>query len=110
MALDYTAATKRNQAGGVAHAPLFLDRIETPGDTSYATGGYTMDSFLESLLEASRSIQDIQGYGSNGTTKVDVRWNAATGKMLVLTTSSGAEVANATNLSGYTFYLSIWSK
>jgi hypothetical protein len=110
MALDYTAATVRSQTGGVPSRPMFMDYLEVPGDASYATGGYALGTFLESLVEASRTIKNVIGHGTNGTTKVDVRWNAATSKMLVVSTTTGVEVSNATNLSAYTFYLTTWSE
>lgn len=110
MALDYTAATVRSQTGKIASRPNFNDYIEVPGDASYATGGYSMDSFFESLVEQARTIKNIIGHGTNGTTKVDVRWVASSGKMMVVSTTTGVEVANATNLSAYTFYLTIFSE
>lgn len=110
MALDYTAATVRSQTGGIASRPTFHDFIEVPGDTSYTTGGYALDSFLESLVEQARSIKNIVGHGTNGTTKVDVRWDAVTSKLVVVSTTTGAQVSNATDLSLYTFYLTIFSE
>ena len=109
MALDYTTATLRTQQGGVASRPQFMDRVDTPGDASYATGGYALDSFLESLVEQSRSIKNVLGHGTNGTTKVDVRWDSTTSKMLVVSTTTGVEISNATDLSAYTFYLTIFA-
>lgn len=110
MALAFGDATVRSQAGAIASRPLFMDYIEVPGDSSYATGGYAADSFLESLVQASRTIKNVLGHGTNGTTKVDVRWVASTGKIMVVSTTTGVEVSNATNLSAYTFYLTFISE
>lgn len=110
MALDYTAATLKSQTGSVASRPNFHDYLEVPGDDSYATGGYALNDFLESLVNEARTIKNVLGHGTNGTTKVDVRWNATTGKMLVVSTTTGVEVSNATDLSGYTFYLTVFSE
>jgi hypothetical protein len=110
MALDYTAATVRSQTGGIATRPNFQDYLEVPGDASYTTGGYSLDSFLEALVEQARSIKNVLGHGTNGTTKVDVRWDAVAGKMVVVSTTTGVQISNATDLSAYTFYLSIFSE
>jgi hypothetical protein len=110
MALDYTVATLGAQASGVATRAIFMDQVSVVGDSSYATGGYALDSFFESLVEQARAIKNVFGFGTNGSTKVDVRWNATAGKMLVVSTTTGAEISNGTNLSGYTFYLTIWSE
>lgn len=110
MALDYTAATIRSQAGQIASRPLFMDNIEVPGDASYATGGYSLDTFAESLMQQTRNVKNVVGHGTNGSTMVVVRWNATTGKMLVVSATTGVEVANATNLSGYTFFLMLISE
>lgn len=87
-----------------------MDQVEVPGDASYATGGYSLDSFLESLVEEARTIKNVLGFGTNGSTKVDVRWVASTSKMMVVSTTTGAQISNGTDLSGYTFYLTIFSE
>lgn len=110
MALDYTAATLGAQSSGIATRAIFMDQVEVPGDASYATGGYTLDSFFESLVEETRTIKNVMGFGTNGTTKVDVRWVSSTSKLMVVSTTTGAQIANATDLSGYTFYLTIFSE
>ena len=87
-----------------------MDQVTVVGDSSYATGGYAMDSFVESLVEQARTVKNVFGHGTNGSTKVDVRWDATTSKMLVVSTTTGAQISNATDLSGYTFYLTIFSE
>jgi hypothetical protein len=108
--LDYTLATLGAQTSGVATRVVFMDQVTIVGDSSYATGGYAMDSFFESLVEQARTIKNVLGHGTNGSTKVDVRWDATTAKMLVVSTTTGAQISNATDLSGYTFYLTIFSE
>ncbi len=110
MALNYAVATLGAQTSGVATRVVFMDQLSVVGDASYATGGYELDSFFESLVEQTRTIKNVFGHGTNGSTKVDVRWDATTGKMLVVSTTTGAQVSNATDLSGYTFYLTIFSE
>lgn len=110
MALVYTAATLNSQTGGIATRPNFQDVLQVPGDSSYATGGYALNDFLEALVQETRNIKNVLGHGTNSTTKVDVRWNATAGKMLVVSTTTGVEVSNGTDLSGYTFYLTVWSE
>lgn len=110
MALNYADATLGAQSSGIATRALFMDQVDVPGDASYATGGYAMDSFVESLVEQARTVKNVLGFGTNGSTKVDVRWDATTSKMLVVSTTTGAQIANATDLSGYTFYLTIFSE
>ncbi len=106
MALDYTAATVLSRSGGIASRPQFVDYVSFPGDSSYATGGYLVDDFLTATVGADRKITSAWGHCTNGTNAgYDVRYNPTTGKLLVVSASTKVEISNATDLSGFTFYV-----
>jgi hypothetical protein len=94
---------------------LLVDRITLVGDSSYPTGGMTgIEAALQAKTNAANEIIDVRPSGLNGG-YVTV-WDAANKKLLVLNSGGGAakdlptEIDAATNLSGVTFALTIYSK
>lgn len=98
-----TLGTQVYTKGGV-----FIDECTMVGDGAYPTGGSTgfQAAFQAKTLDG-RVIDHIEGYGLNGG--YAVIWDKANGKLLTEVKSSGVETANATDLSGTTFKLRVFS-
>ena len=73
------------------------------GATSYATGG---DTGLLAALGVGQ-IVTVLGTLSNGTALIMVKYVHSTEKLLMFSLATGAEVANAVDLSTYTGVLEV---
>lgn len=116
MALGTVTVTKvRNRAGG---SSLKIVELTVVGDTSYPTGGTTG---LEATLRTAIAAQDervgslsnldlIAVVQQDATADRLVRYLSGTDALFAQVISTGAQVANAVNLSGETYRLvTIWS-
>lgn len=94
-----------------ASSPVFVDVFSMAGDTSYATGGMSV-SGIQALLQANvkdgRTIASIQPLYCGATYFAE--YNPTTGKILVSAKNGGAEVTNATDISGTTFQFAAISR
>jgi hypothetical protein len=91
-----------------AHGPLFHDRISFAGDGAYPTGGTAaFETTFRSKIGSSRTIvaiipDDCGVYLPS--------YDIANKKLKVKGIADGAEVSNATDLSGTTFNLTVISE
>ncbi len=94
-------------AGYMPSAPLFVDRISFTGDTSYPTGGTPGFKALlrAKSLDQRGPVAVIVESGAGMRAEYDVDLDK-----LKIYAAGGAEVANATNLSGTTFKLVVLSQ
>lgn len=77
----------------------FMGGISTAGPASYATGGIALD--FETALP--HSAQPAAVLVDTDSTTYGARYDLANKKIVALVRATGAEVANATNLSAVTF-------
>ena len=112
MAIGTLTVTSQDIEG--PNATHFVDEITLVGDSSYPTGGMTgVQAALRAATKDQRQIVDVRPRGPNGG--YDLVWDGDNGKLIAFTVggSAGAvkaELANATNLSGTTFKLLVYSK
>lgn len=101
------ALTRDTVAVKAAGEATFVDLISLVGDDSYPTGGSLgVEAALKALVGDGREILSVQDAASNGARTC--RWDYANKKLLVF--AAGAEVANATDLSGTSFKLLVTSR
>lgn len=100
-------------AGHSPSAPTFIDRLLFPGDSAYTTGGTLMfEDSVRAILERDVTIIDVVGYGysaANVATHL-VRYLRSTDALEVYVIATGAQVANAANLSTTTFDVTVFSQ
>ncbi len=94
-------------------ATTYIDKITLVGDSSYPTGGMTgVQAALQAQTKDQRQIVDVRSRGPNGG-YVPV-WDSDNGKLMLYVCGGSAavmgELANATNVSGTTFKLLVFSK
>jgi hypothetical protein len=97
--------TEKTVAAQGNATPIFLKPVSFAGDGAYATGG-TADfqaSVRADLGPALEVVEVISGIAGNYIAQYD----KANDKLLIRQISDGAEVANATDLSGTTFNLTL---
>jgi hypothetical protein len=89
-------------AGTKPSAPLYIDRITVEGPASYTTGGWDPSAALAAKLPG-RIIKDIRldTNIANADANGEAVYLHASGKIQYLD-DAGAEVANATDLTGQT--------
>lgn len=91
-----------------AQGPVFTDRLTVVGDSSYPTGG---TAGLAAALKALRKDQrDIVSVVDEGVATNKIEYDKANDKLLCYVRATGAQVANATDLSGTTFKICVTSK
>lgn len=95
-----TAATPVGQEGG----PISIFKLSFAGDTSYPTGGSTGAQALIRTALGKGNIEVLGVLQQNLSDHV-MRYDKAGDALIVQLMSTGAEVANTTNLSGTTFDL-----
>lgn len=106
MALNPSTTTLGQQHGwSPTDAQITISIASMTGDASYATGGYSdFKALVEQKTERGlESIVAVCGFGTGGGVRYDLKYNTSTSKLMVFVGSTGAEVANATDLSGITF-------
>lgn len=83
----------------------FLRRVERwTGPNPYVTGG---EACAPSLFGVGTIVMGPGGVASNGTDTRLVAWNATTQKLQWFVPNTNAEVANGTDLSGYTLQFEV---
>lgn len=83
----------------------FLRRVERwTGPSSYATGG---ESCPPSTFGLGTVVRGPNGVATNGTDTRLVVWNPSTQKLMWFVPNTGAEVANAVDLSAYTLQFEV---
>lgn len=112
MALG-TSITAVSLAGeGSAHQ-VFAQQITLAADSAYTTGGTVKaTSHLRRYLASydTRAIVAVEGWGVLASVLYLFKYDAVNDKLLAFLASTGAEVANATDLSAMTMKLTVWSK
>ena len=92
--------------------PTFVDLCTLVGDGAYPTTGSTgLLAALRALRKDQRKIFAVHLYKST-TLGQTVRYDPATDKLMAVTYAAAppVEVTNATDLSGTTYSLEIWSQ
>ncbi len=103
MALGTLVKTLTGQMGTTQ--PLMVNPISFAGDGAYVTGGTTaFQAKVQALFEDHREIITIIPGDCGGYRPV---YDKAADKLKVFDENTGAEVANAANLSATTFNLAI---
>lgn len=102
------AITVEKNGGQKVSAPTFVDRLSFAGDASYPTGGTAdFEGSVRTKIGDNRTILGIFAEDCGAYRPV---YDNATDKLKVYATADGAEVANATNLSGTTMKVVVLSK
>ena len=109
MALGAASRVAAESANGER---LFVDRISFAGDGAYVTGGTPdFDGTIKALLGDDRNvIAVIPGDCGNYLPLYVPAVGATPGKLLARLISTGAEAANAADLSAITFNVIVISK
>lgn len=91
---------------------VYYDAISFAGDDAYVTGGTPdFDSVVQAALGDGRNVIGvISGDCGDHEVKYVPDAGATEGKLMVFLRSTGAEVANAADLSGTTFNVTVISK
>ena len=104
-----TVGAAATNAKGAPGAPTFHDRMSFAGDGSYTTGGtLAFDALVTAALGRTATILDVIS-GDCGDHYL-VYKPAGAGTLQVFLRSTGAELANAADLSGTTMNVSVISK
>lgn len=109
MALDPTLATERALAGQAPSRPTYLHRLEFPGDAAYATGGSAaVEKFVQDATGDIVTLLTINGYGyTAGALTHILQHDIVNDTLQVFVLATGAEAANAADLSGVTFQATV---
>lgn len=99
----------RDAAESVAGEKVFIDNISFPGDSSYPTGGSPLDDLVKTALGDARDVLAVISGDCGNNICHYVPGEDALGKLLVRVMSTGVEVANAVDLSGTTFNVTVIS-
>ena len=102
------AITKPASVGAVPKSPTFTDLISFAGDDAYPTGG-TVD-FQDTFRAAVGDNREVMGVIAQDCGANDVVYDKANDTLVVRVRATGAEVANATDLSGTTFNVLVLSR
>lgn len=100
--------TLQASAGKQPAAPTFVERIRVQGDASYTTGGYAL-GLASKLGPGAKEILGVMP-AAQPANLWGVQYVRATDKLMVFLTSTGAEVAAATNLAALDVELLVFSK
>lgn len=100
--------TRGDKSGEKPGAPTFVDVLAFPGDDSYPTGGTL--GFEASVREALGQNVTVLGVIAGDCADNVPVYDPAADSLKVFVRSTGAEVANTTNLSGVTFNLMVLCK
>lgn len=100
--------TRADKTGQAASAPVFVDRISFAGDAAYPTGGTAgFKALLNAVTKDSRTPLAVIGQDCGNNV---VSYDETADKLKVRVGSTGAEVANAFDLSGQTFVVIVISQ
>ena len=103
-------AATRDDDESIAGGNLFVDNLSFLGDDSYPTGGTPFDSYIKTQLGDARDVVAVIS-GDCGIWDVKyVPGDDALGLLMAFVRSTGVEVANAVDMSGTTFQITVISK
>jgi hypothetical protein len=100
--------TKESEIGR-SGGPGFLGRVSFLGDDSYPTGGTAGFAALVAALLPATGLT-VMGVVQQNNSDHICRYDKANDKLVVQLASTGAEVANAVDLSSVTFELLVFGK
>lgn len=78
-----------------------VEYTAAPGTSDYPTGGYA----ITPANVGQRVIKGVLAIGQSGANANQFIWIPATGKLMAVVMSTGAELANASDLAGLTLTL-----
>jgi hypothetical protein len=100
---------KTGQQGEAPMRPSFVQRLTLVGDDDYATGGTSIKADLEAKAALARPVKLVDVWGPGLDSSDDIthlaRYDADADLLVVHVLATGAEAANAADLSGVTFHL-----
>jgi hypothetical protein len=102
------ALTEVDIAGQAPSRPTYLNSFTLVGDDSYPTGGTLNFQAAVRLGTGDQvTLLAVNGYGiaAGGAISHLVRYDKATDALLVYLVATGAQIANAVDLSATTFHL-----
>lgn len=102
MTFDYTKFPVRDRWND-----RLIREVVCAGPASYATGGDNLDAANQFGFG---DVYGVYGQLSDGTTVLQCWWNYTTQRLLMFVTATGAEVANAVDLSTFVGTLLITGK
>lgn len=119
MALSATI-TRRLQAGESSIQQVFVDQVTCAADAAYATGGSTgVKKYLRDKMVAAtggsegewgaRTVLGVEGWGVLASVLYLFKYDAVNDKLLAFLASTGAQVADTTDLSAMTMNLTLMS-
>lgn len=101
-------------AGAAPDHQVFLQQFTLLADDAYATGGTLLTKHLRRYTTDDafdmRQVVHAEGWGVLASVLYLAKYDAANDKLLMFLASTGAEVANATDLSDMTLNLTVWAK
>lgn len=103
-------AVTRDDDESIAGGNLFVDNIGFDGDDSYPTNGTPFDDFIKTQLGDARDVVAVISNDCGIWECQYIPGDDALGLLKVFVMSTGVEVANAVDMSGTTFNLTIISK
>ena len=107
MSLGAIAVSKE---AGREGGPVIAARITVVGDDSYPTGGTAGFAALVAAALGIAGTLDILAVEQQSLSDHVARYDRANDKLIFQLMSTGAEVANAVNLSGITFQLLVTAR
>lgn len=111
MALLPASVTVVSEQGETTMRPSFIHRFTIPGDAAYATGGSLFEATMLEVAGQDVTVNSVSGYGfTAGAITHLPYYNATTGRLLVYVLATGAQAANAADLSAVTFDLTVISE
>lgn len=111
MALIPASVLLIREQGETTARPSFIHRFTIPGDAAYATGGSLFAATMTAVSEQSVTVNAVHGWGftAGAITHIPV-YVSSTGRLLVYVLATGAQAANAADLSAVTFDLTVISE
>jgi len=97
--------TLEARQGQTTLRPNFITYLQFVGDDAYATGGTAdFNAFVGAALGINATVSAVSGYGKTaGVVTHLLEYDASEDKLLVYVLSTGAQAADAADLSGVTF-------
>lgn len=112
MALDATTAVTIGEQGETCMRPSIINRFTLDGDAAYVTGGSAgFEAIVRTIVGQRVTINAVVGHGyTAGDWTHIVRYNRTADTLLVYVLATGAQAANAADLSAVEFDITVFSE